>query len=277
MQRISVVIPTFNRPHLLQRAIASVEQQDYMAPIEVVIVTTDTCPTGLRAIEEIVRTAKVTCKICVLNLDERAVASNPLLQSYAPAIIAHARNLGTAAAQGEFIAHLDEDNEYLPRHLSSLAEVLERSPDLPAAHSWRHLLWEDGLPFTDNLYPWMNQPTWMNQPPSAGARYVFEELVRFGVFQRDSCEVRDKYITPSGLQLLTVDSSEWLIRRTFHLRFPFRERLQFREVSHGLSDDYLFCQKLAEAEIKVGCTEKFTLNYYLRGLSSKWLNRTDSE
>ena len=269
MKPISVVIPTVNRPHLLQRAIASVEQQDYTGPIEIVIVTSNTCPTGLRAIEEIVGAAKVQCKLCVLTLDKRTVASNPLLEIYAPVRIAHQRNMGIAAAQGEFIAHLDDDNEYLPRHLSSLAEVLERSPDLPAAHSWRHLLWEDGLPFTDNLYPWMKQPT------SAGARYVFDELVRFGVLQRGSCELRDKYITPSGLQLLTVDSSEWLIRRTFHLRFPFRERLRFREVSQALSDDYLFCQKLAGAEIKVGCTEKFTLNYYLGGRSSKWLKRTN--
>ncbi len=265
MKAVSVVIPTSNRLPLLRRAIASVENQDYPGPIEIVVVPADSNPIAFRELENIVRKTKVRCRISALRLDEQIVADNPLLKIYVWARVARQRNLGVATSEGEYIAHLDEDNEYLPSHLSSLAEVLEQKPELPAAHSWRRLLWEDGSPYTGDLYPWLKQATPIH------ARHIFLELVRYGVFQQASSEVRDQYMTPSGEQLLTIDSSEWLLRRAFHLQFAFRERMTFREVSHMLTEDYLFCKSLADAGVRVGCSEKFTLNYYLGGYTSRWL------
>jgi len=265
MEAVSVVIPTVWRPRLLQRAIMSIERQDYRGPIDVVVVTANDQPAALQTIQKIVDNAKVRCSLRVVVLDAERVADNPQLAIYRWSRVAYLRNIGVTTVQGKYVAHLDDDNEYLPTHLSSLVEVLERVPELPAAHSWRHLLWKDGSPFTENLYPWLKQPE------RARARYIFDELIHYGVFQRDSCEMRDRYTTPMGEQLLTIDSSEWLIRRSFHSQFPFRERLHFRELSHALTDDYLFCQHLADSGVRIGCSEQFTLNYYLSGRTALWL------
>jgi hypothetical protein len=173
--------------------------------------------------------------------------------------------LGAACASGELITHLDDDNEYLPGHVSALVSTLESSPELSLAFSWRRLLYEDGTPFQANAYPWVKQPNLAN------ARYIFDELVRFGVFQRDSCEMHDQHLGPGGERLFTVDVSEWMIRREFHLQHPFREHYAFREVSHGITEDYLYCLELADSGIAVGCSHAVTLNYYLGGRTTKWL------
>ena len=269
MQAVSVVIPTQGRPRLLRRAIASVEQQDYPGPVEVVVVPSNDSPATLARAAAVARRARVRCTVVPLALDGAAIEENPLLAlpGYPWPRIARQRNLGVATARGELIAHLDDDNEYLPSHLSTLATALEASPALPAAHSWRRLLWPDRSPFTEDVYPWPKRPGLER------ARYIFRELARHGVVRSGSCQMRDCLISPSGEPLLTVDSSEWLIRRPFHLQFPFQERRTFREVSHDLTDDYLFCRLLAAAGVQVASSQQVTLNYYLGGTTTRWLKR----
>lgn len=265
MGPISVVIPTFKRPHLLKRAIASVEHQDYPGELEIIVVTAEQDYSTLSMLSHVVGSSKLRSKLCTVSFDTGAVRDNLALTFYVPARIAFQRNVGIAAARGEFIAHLDDDNEYLSNHLSSLMQVFCRFPEAQAVHSWRRILRQDGTPFTRNLYPWLKQPKYDH------ARFIYNELVRLGVFEHNSCLVRDRLISPSGERLLTVDSSEWLIRRDFHLQFRFKEKPQFREISHALSDDYLFSLQLADAGIKVKCSGQFTVNYYLGGQSSQWL------
>ena len=263
MKAVSVVIPSSYRPQLL-RALQSIEQQDYAGPIEVLIVT----PTPDLIQEKIAETSakmKRPCRIVPFELTQRDIAENPLLEMYAWSNAARRRNLGTALASGDLVCHLGDDDEYQPNHISSLVDLLESSPDLPLVFSWRRLLSEDGAPFTSNVYPWIKQPN------LAHARYIFQELVRLGICAPDSCEMHDQFIGPQGEELFTVDVSEWLIRREFHLRLPFRERYTFREISHGLTEDYLFCKDLAAIGVPVGCTRKATFNYYLGGQTTRWL------
>lgn len=266
MIAISVVIPTTGSTRL-SRALTSVEHQDFSGPLEVVVVTTDTDRVRDTA-GATIASMSTPCRVISLKRDQASSAANPLLDIYPWAASARLRNAGIATAQGTFIAHLDDDNEFVPNHLSTLFKVLEQSPDAPAAFSWRRLFFEDSTPFTANVYPWMKQPN------LAQARYIFDRLVEYGVFRRDCCEMHDQYISEGGEQLLTVDTSEWLIRRAFHLRFQFTERLTFREVSHGATDDYLFCKQLAEAGIRVARSEHASLNYYLGGRTTSWLNDT---
>jgi glycosyltransferase involved in cell wall biosynthesis len=100
---ISVIIPTFRRSALLSKAVASVSRQSY-ANVEIIVVG-DACP----------------------DLDPSAFADQPAIRCYNlqtnhGAGGAAPRNHGIYAAAGEWIAYLDDDNEWAPDHLASLWE-----------------------------------------------------------------------------------------------------------------------------------------------------------
>ena len=199
------------------------------------------------------------------GIDNAAIHDNPLLEHYQPARIARSRNVGVAAAVGEALAHLDDDNIWEPEHLARLAARLSADPSLDAVHSWRRILWPDGTPYRTALYPWLKQPEVHR------AATIYSELVKAGIFREGDCVMRDCFKDENGELFLTVDSSEWLIRTRVHLRYRFNERPSFRELSHCLSDDYLFARVLAQANVRVGCTMAATLRYYLGGRSTSWL------
>jgi glycosyltransferase involved in cell wall biosynthesis len=244
---------------------ASVERQDYAGTVEVILVPLCRGGTIPDHLEDMVRQCRLICQCHPLVLNDDTLATAPQMAFFPPARMAHQRNLGIARSSGEYIAHLDDDNEWLPNHLSSLAFLLEENSALPAVHSWRHLLWPSGEPYTLDLYPWVKKPK------VAYARSIFYALVERGVFRPGSCEVRDCLTSPIYGPLLTVDTSEWLIRRAFHTKMLFREEYTFREVSHALSHDYLFCKDLFESGVHAGCSEHFTLRYRLGGRSTRWL------
>lgn len=106
---ISVVIPTHNRVALVERAIASVLTQTY-ADFEVVIVN-DGSTDGTEAYLETVRTDR--CRI-LTNAKSLGVSA--------------ARNRGVAAATGELITFLDDDDALRPDALGLLHERYSTPP-----------------------------------------------------------------------------------------------------------------------------------------------------
>jgi glycosyltransferase involved in cell wall biosynthesis len=110
MPEVSVVVPTYNRAHLLARAIQSVLTQTF-ADLELIIV--DDC--SIDNTREILRSWSDK-RVRTIRHDENRGA---------PA----ARNTGIINAQGRFIAFLDSDNEWLPRKLEKQVELFRRSPE----------------------------------------------------------------------------------------------------------------------------------------------------
>ena len=109
---ISVIIPTYNRAKLLPRAIQSVLQQTFNE-IEVIIVddasTDDT--------EQVVASMQEPC-IRYIRLEHNSGACM-------------ARNIGIQAAQGEWIAFQDSDDEWMPDILSKqFAQLQETGADI---------------------------------------------------------------------------------------------------------------------------------------------------
>jgi len=103
---VSVVVRTRNRPVLLVRALATIAAQTYR-PIEAIVVNDgggELDVAGLRA----------------------ALGDVPLVYERLEASggRAHAANTGVAAARGVLIAFLDDDDELLPGHLSTLVAAL---------------------------------------------------------------------------------------------------------------------------------------------------------
>jgi glycosyltransferase involved in cell wall biosynthesis len=100
---VSVVIPTYNRAHLLPRAIRSVEAQTF-CDWEIIVVddggadnTRDVVPAGVQYIYQ-------------ANAGPGA-----------------ARNNGIRHARGTYISLLDSDDEYAPDHLATRINILERN------------------------------------------------------------------------------------------------------------------------------------------------------
>ena len=106
--RVSVVIPTYNRAQLVNRAIQSVLDQTYQN-FELIVVddcSTDNTEEGISAIgDERVRYIRH-------DTNKGASAS---------------RNTGINASMGELIGFLDSDDEWLPEKLRSQVEVIDSS------------------------------------------------------------------------------------------------------------------------------------------------------
>lgn len=110
MFAFSVVIPTYNRPHLLQRALRSVLAQTYQ---DFEVIVSDDC--SPQPASEVVADFEDERLRVVRGLENKGNAG--------------ARNAGGQAARGEWIAFLDDDDEMLPHHLEQAAQVLSEAPD----------------------------------------------------------------------------------------------------------------------------------------------------
>ena len=110
MARVSVIIPTHNRPQLLARALHSVATQTYQ-DLELIVVQNG----GIRGSESAM-VDRLRDQVDVTYLYEGRPG------------VCHARNLGIQHAKGRYIAFLDDDDEWLPTKLERQVEVLERDP-----------------------------------------------------------------------------------------------------------------------------------------------------
>ncbi len=106
MPLFSIIIPTYNRAHILPRTIASVLAQTY-SNWECIIVddgSTDTTKDLIASYSD------TRIKYVYQQNAERSAA----------------RNNGIRHAQGEYICFLDSDDEYLPEHLEVLKDEIAR-------------------------------------------------------------------------------------------------------------------------------------------------------
>lgn len=111
---VSVVIPTVNRPEMLDRAVRAVLDQTYPGPIECVVVFDHVEPT----------------------LTERDVAPNRTLRvttNVRPKGLAGNRNSGYEHATGYYICPCDDDDEFLPDKVERQVAVLTAHPEAVVA------------------------------------------------------------------------------------------------------------------------------------------------
>ncbi|QFG23728.1 glycosyltransferase family A protein [Actinomadura sp. WMMB 499] len=106
---ISVIIPTRNRPGTLHRALRSLARQT-SRDFEVIVIADGGIPP-----QAVINSWKHELPVSLLETDGKGVS--------------HARNLGVATAGGEYLAFLDDDDIFLPRHL----EIAHRA--LTAGHA----------------------------------------------------------------------------------------------------------------------------------------------
>jgi glycosyltransferase involved in cell wall biosynthesis len=107
---VSVVVPTFNRAHLLPRAISSILAQTF-ANFELMIVDDGSTDNTAAIIQE---------------FTDPRIRFIPLGRNYGGS---YARNQGIKAARAELIAFLDSDDEWLPGKLELQIARLQTSND----------------------------------------------------------------------------------------------------------------------------------------------------
>lgn len=134
---VSVIIPTYRRPHNIKRALTSVLRQSY-ADIDVIVVddngrgTPDQANTR-RVLEEYINADKIRYVVHPLNNGANA-----------------ARNTGLGCATGEFIAFLDDDDEWLPGRLTAQLSLM-KSPRVGVVYSPMIVRYDDlELQYTTN-------------------------------------------------------------------------------------------------------------------------------
>lgn len=106
--KVSIVVPTFNRAHLLPRAISSILSQTF-SDFEIIIV--DDASTDNTS--EVVKTFKDS-RIKYIPLSKNGGGG-------------YARNQGIKAAHGELVAFLDSDDEWMPEKLELQVAKLQES------------------------------------------------------------------------------------------------------------------------------------------------------
>ena len=120
--RVSVVIPTHNRAALLPRAVDSVLAQTW-EDFELIIVDdhfTDETPAVVAGLADgRIRSLRHEC-----NTGQ-----------------SRAFNTGTESARGEYIAFLDDDDEWLPHKLAAQVKLLDEAPsEVGLVYGWRNVL-----------------------------------------------------------------------------------------------------------------------------------------
>jgi glycosyltransferase involved in cell wall biosynthesis len=179
---ISVIVPTRNRPESVARAVRSALDQS-LPPHEVVVVVDGPDSATVRALGDI-----GDSRVVILELAKNGGA-------------ARARNVGVGTSTGDWVAFLDDDDEWLPSKL--------RAQALPAASGTdvHHLVLATGVERKgDSTSDW-----WPLRSPSPQERITDYLFVR----RRPG----------EGL----LQTSTIMLRREFALACPFPEHLRNHE------------------------------------------------
>lgn len=115
-ERISVVIPLYNKEAEVERAIGSVIEQS-LAPGEIIVVD-DGSTDGSRRIVERIIAENPDAGIRLITQDNSGVSA--------------ARNRGIAEAKGDYIALLDGDDAWLTGYIAEICRLMEYYPDADA-------------------------------------------------------------------------------------------------------------------------------------------------
>jgi len=111
---ISVVILTNDRPHLLKKALSSIQNQT-VAPIEVV--TVDDSFALSKETVEVIKTY---------------TSALPLIKKNTQHSISYGRSIGMKASHGDLIVYLDDDCEATPTYLKKFRDHFSQNPKLTA-------------------------------------------------------------------------------------------------------------------------------------------------
>lgn len=194
MPNVSVIIPTYNRAHLLGRAIRSVLNQTYQ-DFELIIVddgSSDNTDELVKSFDDIrIRYLK--------HKKNRGGAA--------------ARNTGIKAAKGKYIAFQDSDDEWLPEKLEKQMKVFEDAPP------------EVGVVYTGFYRLQNGKKTYIPSSkvnPKEG--YIFNSLLKGNFVTTQAVLVKRECFDKAGIfdeNLPRLQDWELFLRISRHYHFKF--------------------------------------------------------
>ena len=192
---VSVIMPVFNGERFLRQALDSVVAQDY-APLELIVVDDGSTDASAQVAQ---RCAAARC-LTQPNQGNGA-----------------AKNTGLAAARGEFIAFLDQDDIWLPGKLSAQVDALRQNPAAGFTAGRMRFFFEPGV----------SRPDWvpaefLTEPPPAFLpsgllirRAVFDQLGNFDP-TIPLCNDLDWLARARDAGVPTVVTPEVMVQRPVH-------------------------------------------------------------
>jgi len=112
---VSVIVPTFNRPQYLSKALASIMQQSY-TNLQVIVVND-----GGEDVSDIINSFHDQRLMFINRKENRGKA--------------YSLNEALNRAEGKYVAYLDDDDIYYPHHIETLLNALEFQTDCQVAYS----------------------------------------------------------------------------------------------------------------------------------------------
>jgi glycosyltransferase involved in cell wall biosynthesis len=109
---VSIILCTYNRAHLVKRAIASVLTQSYRS-WELIVIDDGSADDTWQVVMPVVKSDPRITYCYHVNTG-----------------LARSRNIGITLASGEYTTFLDSDDEYQDNHLSVRIEAMEKKPSL---------------------------------------------------------------------------------------------------------------------------------------------------
>ncbi|WP_396613374.1 glycosyltransferase family 2 protein (plasmid) [Haloferax sp. S1W] len=205
---VTVVLPTYNRPDGLRKAVQSVAAQTY-TPLELVVVDDHSEVPAQEALEH----------DSTDNIDHVRIIRHPTNRGGNAA-----RNAGIRAATGRFVAFLDDDDEWYPETLARQVAVFANSSE------------DVGLVSTGTEYRDAGQTV---QKQTGGVRgdVTRDLLLGASLSEFSGVMVRRSVVDDAGLpdeRFPSWQDREWFVRLSQHCRFEsVDEALTIRFVERG--------------------------------------------